>query len=361
MKIGNTWWVMLIVFVILACGFGSFTEAASGETIKKEKLTEKGRLCDKNQLNEKYTNPTCQGWQAYSNIDDIQILANTYPDACAYGVGLNAQNEHIFTCYFRLGKDACIANAKSLENDGTEFTKYCACGQTTDATTFRCGHCTEQEGCSSNGNFESGTICPNSSPFQNDYNIFLLPIPSNAYHKYCAIQVNGPYSNMANADGSESYTVCGTTYTETYPGMPFVHDQRKRIIAVNMANNNNKIKSDLAGFCYPKPKESNCIKRKFPRNPNICVEPDFLVKSQQPWAYKPNAAQVHHVVPAHDRRGCPCGKNSVKNAAVISAQLNTYFTNKNRTGFLFNCDSGMTEIEKVNSLPKYDPSLVSSP
>jgi hypothetical protein len=73
-----------------------------------------------------------------------------------------------------------------------------------------------------------------------------------------------------------------------------------------------------------------------------------------------NSPNVHHVVPARDRRGlkCPCGKNSVKNAVVISAQLNRYFLNYDRTGFLSDCDSGMTEIEKVNSLPKYDPSLV---
>jgi hypothetical protein len=48
-------------------------------------------------------------------------------------------------------------------------------------------------------------------------------------------------------------------------------------------------------------------------------------------------------VPRGDKRCCPWGTNSYKNAAVISAKLNNYFTNNN------------PPVEEVNELNHAKP------
>jgi len=60
----------------------------------------------------------------------------------------------------------------------------------------------------------------------------------------------------------------------------------------------------------------------------------------------PNAAQVHHVVRATDKRGCKWGTNSNKNAAVISRRLNRFLTNN---------EPGVDEVTTINALPPSPP------
>ncbi|TKC99770.1 hypothetical protein [Polyangium fumosum] len=58
----------------------------------------------------------------------------------------------------------------------------------------------------------------------------------------------------------------------------------------------------------------------------------------------PDRAQVHHVVPMTDRRSCPWGTNSNKNAAVISRGLNQY---------LYNKVPPEKEVLRINQVPPY--------
>lgn len=308
------------------------------------------RLCNGNQLKDKYSNPKCSGWWLTQfDSNDESLLGSSYSDECALGV------DGSFRCFFREAEKACQAYAKAHQNDHPAFPNpFCGCGYYVNTTDIKCGWCKKQTGCS-NGQFIAGDKCPdNTDPFNLD-DIYLSQIPEYAYRSYCALEVNGPYRNLY-ADAPEQYTVCGTEYTPII-GMEFVRDQRNKVKAANRNKNGGKIKSDLAGFCYDPPKGNvrNCIKQHSTIT-GKCEEPglgpnEYLTGKR----YEKNEPQVHHVVPSKDRRGCPCGKNSVKNAAIISAQLNQYFLNRNRTGFLFDCTSGMTEIDKVNGLVPYDP------
>jgi len=61
----------------------------------------------------------------------------------------------------------------------------------------------------------------------------------------------------------------------------------------------------------------------------MVTESEFLdLPSDPSGESKPN---VHHVVPARDKRCCPWGGNSYKNAAVISRKLNEVLSNDNPT------------------------------
>jgi hypothetical protein len=224
---------------------------APSPTFNKAMLFQNNRLCNGNQLKPEYENPTCKGWQSFDgDPNDKSLLMQNYPDACADGV------DGYFRCFFRTGKAACMANAKILENDGLAFSKFCGCGTPSGTESFGCGYCTETEGCSQNGTFFTSGNCPGSTGVVGFHFIHLVnPIPTGAYHSYCAFEVNGPYSNLANSDGTEDYTLCGTTQTQAYPGLEFAEDQKKRIKDLNKANNGGVLKSDLAGFCYPKPTE----------------------------------------------------------------------------------------------------------
>ena len=60
----------------------------------------------------------------------------------------------------------------------------------------------------------------------------------------------------------------------------------------------------------------------------------------------PDRAQVHHVVPRKDLRGCPWGTNVYKNAAVISRRLNR---------FLYYNVPPEKEVLQINNVPPYTP------
>jgi len=143
-------------------------------------------------------------------------------------------------------------------------------------------------------------------------------------------EVNGPYRNL-------------TEPQELGPGNDFYRDtvdkngnkikQRALILQVNRDAHGGKIRSDLAGFMFP------CEKGR----PELCPEPDVL---GDPPGYFPAAPQVHHIVPRKDKRCCPWGTNSNKNAAVISQKLNEHFTNN---------DPPVEEVEKLNNAAGYTP------
>ncbi|MDI1448659.1 hypothetical protein [Polyangium sp. 6x1] len=143
-------------------------------------------------------------------------------------------------------------------------------------------------------------------------------------------EVSGPYRNLPEPQ-------------ELGPGIDFYKktldkngklvDQHDLILQVNRDAHGGKIHSDLAGFIFP------CEKGK----PKLCPEPDVL---NEPADWRDAKAEVHHVVPMKDKRCCPWGTNSNKNAVVISHKLNDHFTNN---------DPPVEEVLLVNQIPPYTP------
>ncbi|TKD00956.1 hypothetical protein [Polyangium fumosum] len=105
-----------------------------------------------------------------------------------------------------------------------------------------------------------------------------------------------------------------------------------------------EIHSDLAGFKWPcKAMNENCEEVA-----TECEEPLVLHDPKDKKApFHPDlVAQVHHVVPMKDKRNCPWGTNSNKNAAVISRGLNRHFTNDNPPA---------EEVKRLNAALAYTP------
>jgi hypothetical protein len=114
--------------------------------------------------------------------------------------------------------------------------------------------------------------------------------------------------------------------------------QRKWILDVNRKAHGGEIHSDLAGFTWP------CVDEKC--KPTICTEKLVLKAPSDLRVYDPDEAQVHHVVPMKDLRGCPWGTNAYKNAAVISRRLNRFLSNK---------VPPEKEVAQINKVPPYTP------
>jgi hypothetical protein len=133
--------------------------------------------------------------------------------------------------------------------------------------------------------------------------------------------VNGPYRNLTDPD--PQYVGPGGDF-DINSGMSdgdggFL-DQRDYIIQVNKNANGGKIRSDLAGypFAYELP-DGGVV---------MVTEQEFLDEADTLFGTNPN---VHHVVPRRDKRCCPWGTNTYKNAAVISRKLNEVLSNDNPT------------------------------
>jgi hypothetical protein len=150
-------------------------------------------------------------------------------------------------------------------------------------------------------------------------------------------EVNGPYRNLTDPVDVGP----GNEFTSN-SGMPdgtggFLI-QKKWILQVNRkAHNDGKIHSDLAGFKWTCPGDNG--------KPTTCTELDVLEDPDSDGGspfYADTVAQVHHVVPMSDKRCCPWGTNSYKNAAVISGKLNRYFTNNNPPE---------EEVKRLNNAP----------
>lgn len=336
----------IVLLSLFAGFFGGVHVEAQIINPPKKKVPEFLLLCDGNQLKESKRNPTCKGWEeAAIDTSEYSLYQSNYPRACGYGVDNN------FRCYFVSPQSACKAFAKiqGIVHPNLS-TPFCGCGAygASDKTTFRCAWCEKGEMGCSNEKFITPDVCSG-----NTHIISYVQIPPGAYLSYCDDAVSGPYSNFP-----DQYQVCGTTYTETFAGMVFTEDQKQQIRQINKTKNsiteNGKYKSDLSGFCYKKPDNQPCIKP-HPTLPGFCVEPgeDANELLTTATTNAPNSAQVHHVIPKSDGRSlnsCPCGKNSMSNAAIISAQLNRVLSNKDRKTFL--CE-GVNELDFVNALPKY--------
>jgi hypothetical protein len=151
--------------------------------------------------------------------------------------------------------------------------------------------------------------------------------------------VSGPYRDLVDPDqvgpGNKFDRNSGMVGAD---GLSL--DQRKWILEVNRKKNGGKIRSDLEGFTWPCEDGQGGF--------TTCEEPEFLAdpdSKKQP--FHPGViARVHHVVPRKDKRCCPWGTNAYKNAAVISHQLNEYFTNN---------DPPEEEVKTLNNAAAYTP------
>jgi hypothetical protein len=137
-------------------------------------------------------------------------------------------------------------------------------------------------------------------------------------------EVNGPYRNLPEPQKVE-------------PGRAFFcTTQRDMILQANRDAHGGNIESDLQGFKYP------C-------ESGVCEEPVVLKDPNAkppPPSNDPYRAEVHHVVRRTDKRSCPWGTNSNKNAAVISAKLNKH---------LYNTPPSADEVAQINAVPPSPP------
>jgi hypothetical protein len=129
----------------------------------------------------------------------------------------------------------------------------------------------------------------------------------------CEEVVLGPYSDIIN-DGFKMrayYSFNPPKYRiVTLPplrGMEYNNTQRQKILMENIATHGS-LQSDVNAYMIPGVND-------------YCTN---LITSD------PNddcAAQVHHIIPRKDSKGCDCGTNSNTNAVVISRKLNNEISN----------------------------------
>lgn len=361
----------ILVIVAVASALGPLaTEAAPAGKKHKKSLQDlqTERLCDGNQLRASVTNPVCQGWIINNFVNsgspEATYYHSSYPDACTQASDgavycafpgsdtTCTSQDTVVSCQAKQaanqmkGKAACVAYVDAISTLSpvrANLKPYCPTGMPGNPGSFRCAWCLKgEQGCApgsnGKGKYIAGQVCNGGEsvfPFDT--------VPAAGQTPYCSTVVSGPYRNHA-----DSYTACGSTQTQGYPGMIYVYDQTKQVRKINKDANNQVLKSDLRGFCYPRTGTAPCAKPKL-GNPDICIEPDDL--NEHPGTQ--TSAQVHHIVPKNDRRSCPCGANTMKNAAVISQRLNAYFTNKNRNQFTSLCPPMKTEVQWVNDLPPW--------
>ena len=145
--------------------------------------------------------------------------------------------------------------------------------------------------------------------------------------------VSGPYRNLTEPQKLEA----GQDFYCTYITNVL---QKDRIFEMNRNAHGGAVHSDLAGFTYP-------CKDKGVQT--TCIEPPVLKDPGQkppPPLNDPDRAEVHHIVPRFDKRTCPWGTNSNKNAAVVSRRLNRFLTNN---------DPPADEVTQLNNMAAYPP------
>jgi hypothetical protein len=229
-----------------------------------------------------------------------------------------------------------------------------------EVNTFDCFYKTWQAACadaakigevSGNAPYDKGYTCQPVGNGSDDYTLQIGPDVANKitinYQKApretplipvngTPTEVNGPYRNLPVPDKlGPGYDFHCADVVNNGTEM----SQWKWILQLNRNAHGGEVHSDLAGFTWPC--QDNGI-------PKTCTEPLVLKDPGQKETppYDPLAAQVHHVVPMKDKRSCPWGTNSNKNAAVISRTLNIYLTNNYPPA---------NEVVQINKIAAYVP------
>ena len=251
--------------------------------------------------------------------DPVTDVALRSKYLAAFGSACYMSVAGTFDCFYQEWEDACADAAKIAELYG--------------AAPYHKGYTCQPDG---EGNY---TLQVGPDPAIEIFiNYLEAPLQSSLIEvKSVPTEVNGPYRNLVEVTSivPEKKFYCSSGQVGD-DGEPL--DQREWILQVNRKAHGGKIHSDLAGFTWP------CLNEKC--EPTTCTEKLVLKEPSDPRVYDPDEAQVHHVVPRKDLRGCPWGTNAYKNAAVISARLNQHLLNK---------VPPIKEVLKLNNAQAYTP------
>lgn len=271
-----------------------------------------------------------KGW----HVDSIPIKqANgtkyvaMFPDDCYY----NDQSGYV-ECYFKDAMTSCADAAKAnnnIENPNNTGTQWALASVTevqgSNMMSYTCNFTTTP------GNGMQSLQTNYTGPLHRGDKVPFMGM---------FVDVAGPYRDMDPIIAGAGYDYGGMTLTAPMPGLSFqctwVRSQtgqlapiRDLVVGLNKQAHNNSptITSDLAGMTYTPPggDPNNCFQK---GSGGQCVEPTTLLDTPG----KPNSAELHHVVPRKNgQKGtsptCRWGKNSMKNAALISRQLNQVLSN----------------------------------
>ena len=153
---------------------------------------------------------------------------------------------------------------------------------------------------------------------------------------HCNQPVCGPYGNLSDqyytqvaVQTKQGTYVIHTAATELRRrGADYTDKQRPKIIKQNKGGGN-VIVSDLLNA----PVE---FSEHAPGLTPVCTTLKYNPPNPPP-GYRPVSTSdpcyvnIHHIIPRVDQNSCPCGRNSYKNALVISRQLNNKLTNMPRS------------------------------
>ncbi len=258
----------------------------------------------------------------------IPLLGNPKEDVAlrskylaAFGSACYVSEAGTFDCFYKTWQDACADAVKIAEVFG--------------AAPYDKGYTCQPDG---EGNY---TLQVGPDPaIKIPINYQPAPLQSSLIEiKSIPTEVSSPYRNLVEVTtikpdkgfecSSGQVGSDGTTLS-----------QREWILQVNRKKHKGEIHSDLAGFTWPC-EDENC-------KPTICTEKLVLKDPADRNTPKndPDRAQVHHVVPRSDLRGCAWGTNAYKNAAVISRKLNR---------FLWYNYPPEKEVTQINNVPPYTP------
>jgi hypothetical protein len=249
----------------------------------------------------------------------------------AFGSACYMSEVDTFDCFYKKWQDACADAAKIGEVSGNApFDQGYACQPVvgTDDYTLQVGPDVANK----------ITINYQAAPRQTPL-VEVDGVPT---------EVNGPYRNLTKpkplGPGNDFYCPSGMVAANGD-----AIKQRDWILQVNRNAHkgdagDGEIHSDLAGFKWLcKRTNENCEEVvEECEEPLVLEDPD----NADPPFHPGSVAQVHHVVPMNDKRSCSWGTNSNKNAAVISAKLNQFFTNNNPPA---------DEVKLLNNAPPYTP------
>jgi hypothetical protein len=251
------------------------------------------------------------------NLALRQSYIDAFGSACYVPDAVNPT----FNCFYKKWEDAC-ADAVKI-------------GKVSGNAPYKEGYKCQPVG---NGNYTLQT----DSDVANYITIYYEDAPRQSPLidvKSVPTEVSGPYRNLVEVTSIKPdkgfYCTSGQVGAD---GTTL--NQREWVLAVNRKAHKGEIHSDLAGFTWPC-KDENC-------KPTTCTEKLVLLDpdDEKTPKYDPDSAEVHHVVPMKDPRGCAWGTNAYKNAAVISRRLNIYLKNK---------VPPIDEVVKLNNAPAYTP------
>lgn len=242
----------------------------------------------------------CFKWTFDFDANNPQHYLSTFPDNCDDTYADSSGNPSL-GCYWRQPTPACQA---FIQDSNPTWTFIDAVKSTGDNGIYRCRY-----------------KIRGSQTIFDDHVVRYAKVP---HLLRCDTVVNGPYKNC-----SDTFILCGVTYTEAQPGFQYTTAQKNTMKERNQGKHGGKLVSDLAGYRFPKsalPPGQECLKIAS-NDSTMCEEPSTPLNDNTSATGERDYPNVHHVMPRVTRVGCGCGKNSMKNAVIISRQLNAYFLN----------------------------------